>query len=342
LFCVALVACSGSPEEKEDAQASSAVTEAASSPFTIGWTPVGFEAVSAGAGGSPQLWGDDKAGSDEPFAVLAPDGVDDPDRDDVVLVSAAGSAGLTWGPGQAAISFCCFEGADRYRAEAFEVDGRPAVFSAPNAGAGTTGWDFAEVVVARAGDVVLRARGVGRSREELLAVLAATEVPSAHGTAPTVVAPKGWRLLGTAGAELAIASRALVGSIAGGGSPPGPPSAHVISYTSADRSLLVMTIPGLAVDVPALVGYRLLTDRSGAQQRIAHGRHGALVLETVPSCPYCTRDRMLLAPTAWGDVAVVVSNGPEPLPVEDLARLAASVEQADQPAWDAMVSISNH
>ena len=310
-------------------------TSTTSSPFVASWVPQGFEPFVAGTGTAQQLWGEDSSGTDEPFTVLSPPDGDDPA--DRVIVSVTGYAGYQGGFAQAAGSF-------PEQPAWFEVAGRQAIFTE---GRGTAGSSSAaveevtsEVVLDREDDLAVRVSGA-RSRAELTA-LATGARPQGRSRAPDVDALEGLRIVGHADADLVLALQA--GALPGTDEVPGPVSAHGAAWARAGSTLVVLTVPGAAGDVAAVLGHERFTRDTTTSRAVEVGGRPAVLVERTfdeDGClpaPCEIHTRSVVSTTTSGDLLVVRTGGEAPIATaEDLVRVAGSVSTTDRATWDAFV-----
>ncbi len=340
--CCAVALLAGrvpSPSSGEDQQLATAdaATSTRSSPFVAGWVPQGFEPFVAGTGTALQLWGDDSGGTDEPFTILTPPDGDDPA--DLVLVSATGYVGYQGGFAQAAGGF-------PEPPAWFEVDGRQAIFNEGRRTAGSPGADVeqdesrSEVVLDREEDLAVRVSGV-RTRAELTA-LATSARPQGRSRAPEVDAPEGLSVVGHADADLVLALQAWAQP--GMDEVPGPVSAHGAAWEREGSTLVVVTVPGAAGDVEAVLGQRFFTRGTTTTRDLAiDGRPAVLVERTFDEddcrpAPCEVHTRSVVSTTASGDLLVVRTSGADPIATAgELVRVAGSVGTTDTATWDAFV-----
>jgi hypothetical protein len=110
---------------------------------------------------------------------------------------------------------------------------------------------------------------------------------------------------------------------------PGWPSTRAVAWSRGESTVAALTVAGAPNDVtavPALVASGRLTGTRVAPIDV-DGRSGLSVVMG-------DRRRAVIARTGWGDVLVVVANGPEPLPTTTLVELAASARPVDEARWD--------
>jgi hypothetical protein len=204
--CALSLACSGDGDDTTTGggDADDEVRSAEASPFAVGTVPAGFALETAGRGTGTQQWGEDSTGTDEPFTVLAPPGVD-AGGDGVVIVSVTGYAGYQGGLSQAAGGYGSGD------AEAFEVGGEPAIYTPAGAdGFGAdSGW--ADLVVSRGDDLAVRVTSAHADRDELVDIAERVEPADDHARAPSVSdPPDGLEVLGSVDAGVGISLSAYV------------------------------------------------------------------------------------------------------------------------------------
>jgi hypothetical protein len=321
----ALAACGEEPPDRPATQGAekSGGTDPEASPFSVGWVPEGFSASLAGKGEAQQDWGVDETGTDEPFTVLAPKD-EEPTAENVLIVTATGYQGNQGGLAQESADY------GNEDIDSFDIDGRPAYFAPAGVDPGGVR-RYTEVVAALGEDLAVRTTAPNASREFLTDVIRRTQPADEHHRAPAVDPPDGWRVLGSAGADFVLAVEASPPRV-GRDEVPGPPQAYSALWRRGDDTLLVLTLPGDAVDLDAVVGYpRFYRLPATATSDIALSTERGVLLEGVgPS-------RALITSTGWGDAVVVLSQGKSLLAKKDLARVAASVEDATAAQWDEFV-----
>lgn len=298
-----------------------------SSPFTVGPVPDGYQAVTAGRGMTGPSWGSDIGGTDEPFTVASPDGT--VSGDDVVVVALTGFAGQQGGLAQSSTGYW-------QDVEEIEVGGRDAVF----APAGGDRW--ADLVVEQGEDLAVRVASPAATLDELVDVLDHVVLPDDRSVAPGLDHPD-LEVVGSVDVPAVVAGHAAVINSSfpdGARSPvPGSPAAHGAGWRRADQDLVVLTIPGRTVDLPALAahGWQPFPDPgTETNERTIDGRRAVVEERGPDEAGTIARTVWLEAP--WGDVVVVRATGGSPPSVEELLALAASVERTDKATWDAFVA----
>lgn len=335
LLAASALRSSGGADEQA-LSAADGTTSTASSPFAVGWVPPGFEPFVAGMGTAVPLWGDDSSGTDEPFTVLAP-----PDRDDpaaLVVVSVTGYAGYQGGFAQASAGF---PGDPAW----FEVGGRQAIFTERRRLPGTSDADedededetVSEIVVDRGEDLAVRV--VGRHPRAELAAMASGARPQGRSQAPEVDPPEGLDVVGRVDTDLVLALQAAAQP--GIDEVPGPTSAHGAAWEREGSTLAVLTVPGAAGDLPALVAQPILSRGTTVRELAVDGSPAVLVERTYDDCadaPCEVHARTTVSATSSGDLLIVRATGELPVVTsEELVRVAASVSTTDPKAWDAFV-----
>ncbi len=314
--------------------AADGATSTASSPFAVGWVPQGFEPFVAGMGTAVPLWGDDSSGTDEPFTVLAPPDSDDPAA--LVVVSVTGYAGYEGGFAQAA-------NGRPSEYEWFEDGGRQAIFTERRRLPGTSDADadedetVSEVVVDRAEDVAVRVTG-RHSRAELAAMASGARLQG-RSRAPEVDPPEGLTVVGRVDTDLVLALQAAAQP--GTDEVPGPASAHGAAWEREGSTLAILTVPGAAGDLPALVAQPILSRGTTVRELAVDGSSAVLVERTDDDCadaPCEVNARTIVSPTSSGDLLVMRATGELPVVTSgELVRVAASVTTTDPDTWDAFV-----
>lgn len=333
LLAASTLRSSGGADEQA-LSAADGTTSTVSSPFAVGWVPPGFEPSVAGMGTAMPLWGDDSFGTDEPFTVLAP-----PDRDDpaaLVVVSVTGYAGYQGGFAQASAGF---PGDPAW----FEVSGRQAIFTERRGLPGSADEDVdedetvSEIVVDRDEDLAVRVVG-RRSRADLAAMTSGAR-PHGRSRAPEVDPPRGLTVVGGVDTDLVLALQAAAQP--GTDEVPGPASAHSAAWGREGSTLVILTVPGAAGDLAAVVAQPLFSRGTTVGDLSVDGRPAVLVEQTYVDCadPPCeVHARTVVSATSSGDLLIVRATGELPIVTsEELVRVAASVGTTDSEAWDAFV-----
>ncbi len=316
----ALVGCGG-PEGTTPG----GVAADASSGFTVGAAPAGYRATVAGRGSWEQDWGQDSGGTQEPYTVLSRDG--STDGDDVVVVSTTGFEGL-----QGGLDGAVWRSGDE--AQAFTIDGREARF---NAGGETDyGLYWAQLMVVQGDDLAVRITTPSATRDELVAMLELVEVPDDRTKPPAMPnPPNGLQVVGSVDAAALLALSAYVPR--NSDLIPGTDAAHAVGWEGPQErdSLSVLTIPGSAADLAALVVDGHVADRDGdaVAEDLDVGGRPARSLETLdPDGGWSYRS--VWVESDWGDLVVVAAVGPSTPAIEALAELAATVEPVDDATWE--------
>lgn len=243
--CALSLACGGG--DGDDATAGEAGDDPSrsgeASPFVVDTVPAGFVLESAGRGTRLQDWGEDSTGTDEPFTVLAPPGVDAASSE-AVIVSVTGYLGYQGGLSQAAGGY----GGEAM--EHFEVDGAAAIYTPAGAEAfgGATVWD--ELVVARGDDLAVRVLASDAGRDQLVDIARRVEPADDHARAPGVPdPPDGLDVIGSVDAGVEISLSAYVQPDSD--SVPGLDSAYGAGWLSGPATAAPDTGPGpQVVEVP--------------------------------------------------------------------------------------------
>ena len=316
--------------QKEDAVTDAATDSSTSSPFAVGWVPDGFDPFVAGRGTDKPTWSEDCCGSIEPFVILAPTGKGS-DLSEHVVVSVTGYAGYQGGLEQAA-------GGQLDDQETFEVDGRRAIFAERRRLGDEPGDDvWSNVVVAREDDLAVRVVGHG-SREDL-AEVASRVRPFGQDRPPDVDLPEGLAVVGRAGADLVVAFGD--GARLGSDAVPGPVSAHGAAWDRDRTTLNVMTVPGGAGDLGALLGLTHFVPGAATTSDVSVADRPAVSVEVARTgCdpgPCDAEMRVVVSRMENGDLLVVSASGNQPLPDAELLRVAESVVTTDTAEWDAFV-----
>lgn len=321
----ALVACS-SDEPARQAETVVAPTTA-SSPFTLD-APGNLEVVDAGVGTEAPDWGLDCCGTQEPFTVLSPDG--SMSGSGVVIVSTTGFAEYQGQLDQTSAGYF------NEITSAEPVDGHPARFSpgVPADGARPERW--ADLVVAFDEDLALRVTTASATQADLIEIYRATRPSTDHLEPPTVVdPPDDLRPVGSVAPDLGMALRGnqsldpdrVIGSV----------RSHVVVLRSSGAEIKVTTLPGTAVDLDAVAGLGRVPpgnyDGIEVAERNVDGRPGRLLSFDWGG----GKVRAVAAETAWGDVVVASAQGAKVPSDDQMVALAASVREADEPAWEELV-----
>jgi hypothetical protein len=202
--CALSLACSGAGEDAtiDEVDANSQPRSAQASPFVVDMVPAGFALETAGRGTDIQEWGEDSTGTDEPFTVLAPPGVD-AGEDGVVIVSVTGYAGYQGGLSQASGGYGSED------AEEFEVGGEPAIHTPAGADGFGPDTEWADLVVSRGDDLAVRVTTADADRDELVDIARRVEPADDRARAPSVPdPPDGLEDLGSvdAGVEISLSA----------------------------------------------------------------------------------------------------------------------------------------
>lgn len=306
LVLVAVAAACGSDGQAPEPEPSSA--EAAR--FTVDAVPDGYELAIAGDGGFSPEWGEDSTGTHEPFVALR-------DDDGMVVVSVTGFEGYQGGLEQASLGYTRV-------AEATDVDGNQAMFT-PAEGARP-----ADLVVERGDDVAVRARGAGRTEEELAALVRATEPSGSRNQPPSVEPPDGFEMVGDVSADVVVAMEATLAPFQSD-LVPGPGTASSIGWRDGDRHLVAQVLPR-DDNAVAAVSASLLLDRpyglESATTTRVDGRPATVLEGEVV---------VLVTTTSWGDLLVVRSSNIPLLEPDELVSVASSVRRVDKEAWSSLV-----
>lgn len=271
-------------------------------------TPPGYRLVTAGEGNIEQNWGSDSFGTDEPFTVLTRD-------DDVIVVSSTGYAEYQGGLEQASRSYL----GDRGTPEELEIGGQQAILTAQGGAA-------VELLAVREDDVAIRVRAEASTREELEAILNATETPEERDQAPAVVdPPRGWRVAGSIHADGVVAFHPAV--LPNSDLVPGPPRSYGAGWTDGENFLSVVSLASTAVTLDQSL------DIDAGWAGITMGPNGRLVIDRSPPpnrWAVVTRDPA-------GAVIVVSAEGPAAPSIDVLVDVAASVEPVDEARWEKFI-----
>jgi hypothetical protein len=302
-----------------------------SSPFTVGPVPAGYRQVTAGTGTATPLWGEDSGGTDEPYTVLSPDGtITSPD---VVVVSTTGFEGYQGGLGQASA------GAEPDGLEQLTVEGEDALYRA--AWTDDRGDHWADLVAVRGDDLAVRVTSPDATRDELLEVLARTEVPADRTQAPTVPEPP--HGLASVGSVDAGAVVALFPSVQPNTDQvPGTSTAHAVGWVggegASDAELAVMTLPAGSVDLDVLPlsERRPWRDLRWSARQVA-GRPAMALHEIREEVDPPFVRRAVWVESEWGDMVVVSALGTSAPDLDELAAIASSVRPTDRATWDDLV-----
>ena len=325
---VSVLAGCGSARSPVAPTAEPAADSSVSHPFTVGTMPDGFAPITAGTGTQVPRWGDDSGGTDEPFTVFSRDGTaTDPE---VVVVSITGFEGYQGRLSQA--------GRGRFETqEAFSLDGRDAIYHAP--WTDDRGDHWADLVVASRSDLAVRVTSPEATREELSAWVARVEPPIDHGQPPAVSDPPGGlEVVGSMTADAVVARWPDV-------QPntdvvPGTAAAHGAGWRAetAHGTLSIVTLPGDSVDLAALPLIELLQPAYVATWTgLTISGQPAMAMEALfPDAPG-SKTRSVWLQARSGDVVVVTARGLAPPSPDELAALAASVEPANDDAWNTSV-----
>jgi hypothetical protein len=271
--------------------------------------PDGYRQFAEGSGEQAAGWGDDNQGNTGGFTVLVgtPEG-----SDSMAVVELTGFEGYADGLAQAVRT----------------DDATPVDLDDREAFAGVS-LDGTELAVQVADDVALVARGNDLDVDDLITLVDATSVPDGDppSGAPNVTPPDGIRMAvaGSASADLALAFFADADE----GYLGGPAAAHGTAWEgrNGDNVLIVLTLPGDAGDVEAVLGWPLVTMGQPAEDS------GMTEVDGRDAAWLSTESRNILATTnAAGDLLLVesISAGvdSELLDQATMVDVAESVEQA--------------
>jgi hypothetical protein len=286
-----------------------------SSPFEVtSQPPPPFTLETAGTGTTRPDWGEDSTGTDEPFTVVR--------RDDgeLFVVSVTGYTGYEGGLDQASAGYCCGPGATSQKTT---VDGHRAYFTA----------DVADLVVAVEDDLAVRVDGEHATKEELIDVLRRTTIHG-HDHAPSVDSADNMQTIGHVDTDLVVALRS--GVVPRSDSVPGPASAHSIAWTAGDGGVSVMSLPGVAADLEALVG--LAAFHRGWDTSVSIDGDIATVTQSAAGSPW--HRSTVVSRTDWGDLLVAFGDGYKTPPptTDELRAVVSSVRRVDNERWAKVVS----
>lgn len=206
-------------------------------------------------------------------------------------------------------------------------------------------------------DGAVRVWALGATDDELEDIADAAEPPDRPGDAPRVAdPPTGLEVVGSITADGVVALRAgdlddIDEDDLDDAPVPGPTSARTAVWATCGpddddscSSLLAMTVPGDALDPPAVVTEARLPRRTtddprdavaqGVFVEIATGEATGVVTTTADPATGAVVRRELEVGTAWGDVLVLVSRGADVLDADALVALAESTTEVDEGAWD--------
>lgn len=270
---------------------------AAAAPFVVEGVPDGYELVAAGEGERRQEWGNDSAGTDEPFLVVT-------DGDRRVQLHTFGYEGLQGGFDQ---------GAGKGRDDGWITEAR----------------DLGD-------DLGIKATSADVGRAVLVDLLDRTVEPEDRMDAPGIEdLPQGWSVVGHSDADVLLSLAAVGGTPIGVG--PGPEGSPGAGWVGPVSSLSVVSLPGDAAEIDAWFGELpspvLWYGDSLGEPVTVDGRDGVAVELTEGEGG---TGRFLLTTMPDGSLLVVSSFGsPAPLSVAQLVEVAASVRPAGPDEWTA-------
>jgi hypothetical protein len=278
--------------------------------FTADAVPAGYDLAIAGDGGLSPEWGEDSSGTHEPFVALR-------DEDGIVVVSVTGFEGYQGGLEQAALGYTD-------DLEPTDVDGDRAVFTPAD------GSRPADLVVERGDDLAVRARGAGRTEEELAALVRATEPSRSRNRPPSVDPRDGFEELGDVTADVVLAMEASLSPFESD-LVPGPSTASVIGWRAGNRHLVAEVLPADEDAVAAIAEGVLLGRPYGLESAMSTEVDGR------PATALRGEAVVVVTTTSWGDLLVVKSSNLPLLDVDDLVTVASSVRRIDEKSWDALI-----
>jgi hypothetical protein len=291
-----------------------------SSPVRVGFVPEGYALTVVGRGRASQYWGDDSAGTHEPFTVLAPEGAD-ASSPEAVIVSVTGFEGYEGGLDQASSGYVSGE------EQRFRLDGRDAIYTPRRTDLlGEQRW--ADLVAIRGTDVAVRVTARDATRKQLVEVLRRVSPSQHRSQAPTVPdPPAGLRVVGSVDADAVVALERATVEL-------GPPSAHGAAWRQGPAGLAVVALPGRSAELAALAGFRVIGqwNRVESRSREVAGRSG-LVLDGAGAGDGGFPRRAVVTYSQSGDLLIVVADTRDQrgqlLSEEDLIAVAASARQGD-------------
>ncbi len=312
-------------------------TTSESSPFRVGHPPEGYSPVQAGRGTLTQAWGEDSFGSHESVTVLAPKG-EGPGGPGEVRVELFGYEGLQGRISQGLIGYGIGDPPPK-----FELDGKEAVFKAAHET--YFGQVPAQLAVDFGNDVGVLVSKASAGRDELAEIALATRPQDDHLLAPVVDDPPGGlEVVGSADADVGF-------SLTGFPSPnsdhlPAGERGHTAAWArpkpggawfAEDGTVVVTTLPGLALDLDAVVASTNWAVRRNhppeAKPVEVSGRPGRVV-----TFANGNEDTVVVSSTKAGDLLLVNAHGPNRPSVDQLVAVASSVEPATAAEWDQFVT----
>jgi hypothetical protein len=319
-------------------------------PIRVGWVPDGYTLDIAEEGTRPPLLSDDSSGTIDPSLLLAP--VDwDGSLDAVVAVGAVDCAGMQGGCRQG------LEIGEPYggpaEVEVFALDGREATYREATGPSHSEGWSQVSVELddvdpereTADGDGpawALRVASPSASRDLLTEVLAATSLDDDRLPVLSDV-PDGWEVVSrTTAAQIDAADGHVVrwqdGRVAADG--------YVLTWFGPGASgpgprptrLTVVSVDGSATNLAALAalrGHASATDRAIDHiEEVEIGGHPGWLSEGADSTA-------VVMALDGGGVVVVNAVGDERPAVEDVRRVAESIEEIGDDAWEELVDELN-
>lgn len=215
----------------------------------------------------------------------------------------------------------------------FTIDGRQAIYTP--AGQGHRAQPWADLVAIRQHDLAVRVTARRATRSRLVEILRRVRPAEHHDHAPTVPnPPRGLRVVGSVDADMVTAMKADIRE----GQVPGPPDSHTASWINGRDRLTVMTLPGTAADIAAMVGVARFFP--GAPAVVHHERvnaRDAVELDLSSTLENGNALRVLLTVTAWGELLAVVAQG-SPRSVPSMIQIAESVRPVDNRTWQHLVT----
>ncbi|HMJ79084.1 MAG TPA: hypothetical protein VK507_24070, partial [Iamia sp.] len=184
------------------------------------------------------------------------------------------------------------------------------------------------------GGGAVRVWGREADEDELEDVADEAELASEAGAAPVVEEPPdGLEVVGSIGLDGVLGRAAMVPEDEDG-PVPGPASAHATVWTTEGSTLVVMTLPGDALDPAAVVTEsrdprrRVDEPRDAIAEDVTVGDTAGVVTTTADPATGAVVRRELALETTWGDVLLVVSRGAGTLDTDTLVALAESTTEA--------------
>ena len=323
---------------------------APATPIRVGWVPDGYTLDIAEEGTRPPLLSDDSSGTIDPSLLLAPDDWDG-SLGDVIAVGAVDCAGMQGGCSQALEIGEAYAGSEGV--EVFELDGRPATYREATGPSRSEGWPQVSVELddvdpereTADGDGpawALRVAAPSASRELLTEVLAAASLDDDRLPVLSDV-PDGWEVVSrTTAAQVDAADGHVVrwqdGRVAADG--------YVLTWFGPGASgpgarptrLTVVSVDGSGSNLAALAALR--GHASAVNRAIDHieeveigGRAGWLSEGADSAGVVMALD--------GGGVVVVNAVGDDRLAMEDVRRVAESIEEIGGAAWQEQVEDLN-